>query len=68
MRFTTWSALTNTFIISTVALLWLIQAVNAQEYLYLGFESPKEGNVFYPASEVTIEWYVPKLVRCQGPG
>ena len=74
MRFTTtWSALTNAFTISTVALLWLTQAANAipsnnQEKLDVKIVSPHEGNVFYPGNETTIEWYVPNLARCQGPG
>ena len=59
MRFTTWSTLTNAFIISTVALLSLIQAVNAFDpELYLmspnGFEPP-----LVPGDLMTIRWYVP---------
>jgi hypothetical protein len=70
MRFTTWSALTNAFTISTVALLWLTQAANAipSNNLDLKIVSPHEGNEFFPGNETTIEWYVPNLARCQGPG
>ena len=58
MRFTTWSSLTNAFIISTIALLSLIQAANAFMLLYMlepnGYERP-----FLPGDLMKIRWYVP---------
>ena len=61
MRFTTWSTLTNAFIISTVALLSLIQAANGSNAfaeLYIltpnGQDPPPT-----PGGPTTIRWYVP---------
>ena len=60
MRFTTWSTLINAFIISTVALLSLIQAANAFEFLDLFITSPNGADPPYlPGDKILIEWYVP---------
>ena len=66
MRFTTWSTLTNAFIISTVALLSLIQAVNAFDpELFImspnGFQPP-----LVPGDLMTVRWYVPNRAGSQG--
>jgi hypothetical protein len=58
MRFTTWSTVTNVFIISTVALLSLIPAANA---IVIGWIRPQPGDTYQAGKEALVEWYVPKL-------
>jgi hypothetical protein len=59
MRFTTWSTLKSTFIISTVALLSLIPAASA---VGITFTHPTGGEVISVDDPYTdrITWYVPK--------
>ena len=58
MRFTTWSTLTKTFIISTVTLQSLIPAASAQPRV--SWSVPGVG-LTYPAGEtIVLQWYVPK--------
>jgi hypothetical protein len=64
MRFTTWSTLTNAFIISTVALLSLIQAANALD-LYIVTPNSHD-SPFLSGGPITIRWYVPN--RAGSPG
>ena len=64
MRFTTWSTLTNAFIISTVALLSLIQAANALD-LYIVAPNSHD-SPFFPGGPITIKWYVPNRAGSQG--
>ena len=64
MQFTTWSTLTNAFIISTVALLSLIQAANALD-LYIVAPSSQDGP-FHSRDPVTVKWYVPNRAGSQG--
>ena len=62
MRFTTWSTVTNVFIISTVALLSLLPAANAQANgVKIGWMNPLPGDTFQAGEEAQVEWYVPKL-------
>jgi hypothetical protein len=65
MLFATWSTLTNTFIISTVALLSLIQVAKATAELDI--VTPNNGQrPSYPEGPVTIRWYVPSRAGSQG--
>jgi hypothetical protein len=65
MRFTTWPTLTNTFIISTIALLSLIQVAKATPVLII--TAPNQGDpLLYPKGPVIILWYVPNRVGSQG--
>jgi hypothetical protein len=60
MRFTTWSTLTNTVVISTVALLSLIPAANAAGPVFLEFTQPTWGEHFDGGLIGKARWYVPK--------
>ena len=65
MRFASWSTLTNTFIVSTVALLSLIQVAKATAELDI--ITPNNGqSPFLPGGPVTIRWYVPNRAGSQG--
>ena len=67
MRFTTWSTLTNTFIISTVALLSLFQVAKATPELNI--TAPNQGDPpFHPEDPVTIQGCVPNRAGSQGQG
>jgi hypothetical protein len=57
MRFTTWSLVTNVFVISTVALLSLIPAANALE---ITIGPPGAGDAHQPGERAIVAWYVPK--------
>ena len=60
MQFTTCSTLANAFIISTVALLQLIQAVNALDLSVPAPIGPNgQSNLFFPGEVIKIQWYVP---------
>ncbi|KAH9997077.1 hypothetical protein BJV77DRAFT_104164 [Russula vinacea] len=58
MRFTTWSTVTNVFIVSTVALLSLIPAANAFDILIL---SPAGGETYRPREKATVSWRIDKI-------
>jgi hypothetical protein len=66
MRFPTWSTLTNTFTVSTVALLSLIPTTNAiPSGLEIKFSHPANGpkgetDFLLEGFSDTITWYVPK--------
>ena len=64
MRFTTWSPLTNAFIISTVALLSLIQVANAFAELFIITPNGRELSPI-PGDSITIRWYVPNRAGSQ---
>ena len=74
MRFTTWSTFTNALIISTVALLSLIQAANAQASAFVGDSpivyiiSPNgiEPASYNPGAQMLIQWYVLNRVGSHG--
>ena len=74
MQFTTWSTLINTFIISTVALLSLIQAANAQASNYgpnhpdVAITSPNGvvPSSYFPGTQIDIGWYVPNRAGSHG--
>ena len=61
MRFTTWSTVTKVVIISTVALLSLLPAANAQANgIKIGWMHPLPGETYHAGKEAQVEWYVPK--------
>ena len=63
MRSTTWSTVTNAFIISTVALLSLIPAADAYSPPALGtvkIISPAAGDVYQAGESAMVKWYVTK--------
>ena len=62
MRFTTWSTVTNVFIVSTVALLSLIPAANAFDIVIL---SPAGGETYRPREKATVSWRIDKYVPKQ---
>ena len=74
MRFTTWSTFTNALLISTVALLSLIQAANAQASAFVGDSpivyiiSPNgiEPASYNPGAQMLIQWYVLNRVGSHG--
>jgi hypothetical protein len=57
MRFTTCSAVatSNVFIVSTVALLSLIPAVNAIDF---GFWYPEAGDTYQAGEMANVTWYI----------
>ena len=65
MRFATWSTLTNTLILSTAALLSLIQVAKAT--VELDIVAPNNGQpAYFPEGPVTIRWYEPNRAGSQG--
>jgi hypothetical protein len=65
MRFTTWSTLTNTFIIATVAPLSLVQVAKATPELII--TAPNRNDyLLHPMSVITIQWCVPNRAGSQG--
>jgi hypothetical protein len=61
MRFTTWSTVTKVVIITTVALLSLLPAANAQANgIKIGWMHPLPGETYQAGKEAQVEWYVPK--------
>ena len=60
MRFTTLHTLTGAAIISTIALLSLIQAANADGTVYLDITVPEWGDTFRDGNLGVVRWYVPK--------
>ena len=62
MRFTTCSAVTNVFIVYTVALLSLIPSANAQDTAII-FYAPKPGETYQAGEMANVTWvpgYMPK--------
>ena len=65
MRFTTWSTVTNVFIVSAVALLSLIPVANAQAAdIKLVFDHPGSGDIIQAGENDNVtwslSWYMPK--------
>ena len=63
MRFTTFSAVTNVFIVYTVALLSLIPSANAQDVAII-FYTPQAGETYQAGEMANVTWniaqYMPK--------
>ena len=61
MRFTTWPALPNAFIIFTAAFLFLTPAVDAQTTsVDIIWVTPQRGQRFDAGEQSAITWYVSK--------